>query len=133
MLIFTQHRIYRSDLESNRNILYIFGDNLERLGCGGQAGEMRDEPNAIGIATKRGIGHVYNNEDYFLDAQDDVIPILTKEFDKLHEAMRSGKYDALCIPSDGIGTGLSRMPEFAPKALEWIEEQFRNLYVLFKD
>ncbi len=32
---------------------WVFGDNLERRGLGGQAKEMRGEPNAIGIVTKR--------------------------------------------------------------------------------
>ena len=31
---------------------YVFGDNMERRGLGGQAGVMRGEPNAIGVPTK---------------------------------------------------------------------------------
>jgi redox-sensitive bicupin YhaK (pirin superfamily) len=30
--------------------LFVFGDNLRRTGFGGQAAEMRGEPNAVGIA-----------------------------------------------------------------------------------
>ena len=51
-----QHRIYRSDLVENRECFYVFGDNLRREGLGGQAGEMRGEPNAIGVATKHAPG-----------------------------------------------------------------------------
>jgi hypothetical protein len=35
--------------------LWVFGDNLQRVGTGGQA-IIRPEPNAIGIATKRSPG-----------------------------------------------------------------------------
>jgi hypothetical protein len=31
---------------------YVFGDNGRRIGFGGQAKEMRGEPNAIGVATE---------------------------------------------------------------------------------
>jgi hypothetical protein len=31
---------------------YVFGDNGRRIGFGGQAKEMRGQPNAIGVATK---------------------------------------------------------------------------------
>lgn len=41
--------IKRQDLKSNPNTQYLFGDNLKRSGFGGQAKEMRGEPNAIGI------------------------------------------------------------------------------------
>lgn len=129
MLVFRQKMIYREDLKSNPTILYIFGDNLERQGFGGQAREMRGEPNAFGIATKRSISHNYP-DDYFFDHQDDVIPILTKEFVKLGKHLMNidiYNYDAVIIPMDGIGTGLSRMPELAPKALKFIDKQFKLL------
>lgn len=43
----------RSDLQENPHKLFVFGDNLLQVGLGGQAKEMRGEPNAIGIPTKR--------------------------------------------------------------------------------
>lgn len=127
MIVFKQNRIYREDLKANPDILYIFGDNLDREGLGGQAGEMRGEPNAFGIATKRGIGHGFP-DDYFIDGEDDVIPLLTIEFKELNEYIRKNEYKAICIPLDGIGTGLSRMPEYAPKALSFIDKQFADVY-----
>lgn len=129
MLVIKQHRIYRKDLKANPEVLYIFGDNLDRQGLGGQAGEMRGEPNAFGIATKRSPGSNYPN-DYFLDEQSDVIPLLEKEFldllIHLGEA-NSPDYKAIVVPSDGIGTGLSQMPEYAPKALGFINLQLTKL------
>lgn len=45
--------ITREMVRANRDKLFLFGDNLERRGYGGQAAAMRGEPNAIGIPTKK--------------------------------------------------------------------------------
>lgn len=128
MLIIKQHRIYRQDLKNNPNLLYIFGDNLDREGLGGQAGEMRGEPNAFGIATKRSISHS-SAEDYFFDDQPDAVDIIDEEFDRLHKYLleTDGDYYAIVLPSDGLGTGLSRLPETAPKLLEYINGKLEEL------
>ena len=143
MLVLRQHRIYRSDLRANPRVLYIFGDNLDREGMGGQAKEMRGEPNAFGIATKRKISHGYP-EDYFHDGEPDTIEVLKGEFWALQKKVRNDyfviqndrkvtthdsdyNYDAIVIPSDGIGTGLSKMPQYAPQALEFINERLKEL------
>lgn len=138
MLLIRQKMIYRSDLQANPNVLYVFGDNLDRVGMGGQAGEMRGEPNAFGIATKRAISHGYP-QDYFFDTQEDSFKILKSEFERLHKelsnvyATRLGmpskfkRWKAIVVPSDGLGTGLSRLPETAPKLLAYIDEQIELL------
>ena len=56
MPVMYQNWIERSDLQRNARSdrYYLFGDNLRRVGMGGQAKSMRGEPNAIGIATKNG-------------------------------------------------------------------------------
>ena len=40
--------ITRDDLRANRDLIYVFGDNVERAGRRGLAREMRGEPNAHG-------------------------------------------------------------------------------------
>lgn len=134
MMVIRQHRIYRQDIEANRDCLYIFGDNLDRQGFGGQAREMRGQENSFGIATKRSITHHYPN-DYFFDHEDDVIPILAHEFARLlahivKKKINGNPYKAIIIPLDGIGTGLSKLPENAPKALVFINEQLNKLGTL---
>ena len=52
-MVIYQHRIFRKDLKNNPTVLYLFGDNRLRKGLGGQAREMRGEPNALGIRTKK--------------------------------------------------------------------------------
>ena len=126
MRLIKQKMIYREDLKANPEILYIFGDNLDRDGYGGQAFHMRGEHNAFGIATKRSISHNYPL-DYFFDEHSDVIPILKQEFQRLWDHIAQEGYDTVIVPLDGIGTGLSKMPEYAPKALEFINEQIEHL------
>lgn len=126
MLVIRQKMIFRSDIVANPDILYIFGDNLQRQGYGGQAKEMRGEPNAFGIATKRSITHNYP-DDYFFDNQEDVLTILEHEFLRLLTHLGENNYKAIIIPTDGIGTGLSKMPEYAPEALKFINTQLTQL------
>ena len=88
MLVIRQKFIQRIDIQCNRHCLYLFGDNLDRQGMGGQAKEMRGEPNSFGIATKRSISHNYP-DDYFFDAQGDVNYIIDEEFDRLYACLFS--------------------------------------------
>lgn len=119
MIVLRQHRIYRIDIKANPRALYIFGDNLDRKGMGGQAAEMRGEPNSFGIATKRSISHSYP-DDYFFDSQKDAFEIIDEEFSRLFKEIREKEYKAVVLPADGIGTGLSKLPELAPNLLKHI-------------
>ena len=129
MIVIRQYRIYRKDLQANPDILYLFGDNLTRKGTGGQAFEMRGEPNAFGIATKRSISHNYP-DDYMFDGQEDVIDIIDKEFQALFQVLEISQYKAIILPLDGIGTGLARLPKYAPKLLVSIETKLKELETL---
>lgn len=126
MIIIKQHRIYRQDLQANPEVLYIFGDNLQRRGYGGQAKEMRGEPNSIGIATKRRME--YGTPDcYFHDSEKGAMGILVEEFMETCRRIHNAKPKAVIIPLDGIGTGLARLPEFAPVLLEYINVSLKQL------
>ena len=45
--------ITREYVRANPDKIFLFGDNLEQRGLGGQAAAMRGEPNAVGIPTKK--------------------------------------------------------------------------------
>lgn len=64
-LILVQH-YFRAEIQADHASYYVFGDNFARKGYGGQAGEARNEPNAIGIPTKRNPG--WAEKDYLTDA-----------------------------------------------------------------
>lgn len=139
MLVIKQRWIFRQDLVNNRNVLYLFGDNTQRTGLGGQAAEMRDEPNAFGIATKFFPYNTINS--FFYDDDPKCKEIIDDDFRKLENllypkdqfnypilgAEHPYAYDAIVIPMDGIGTGLSNMQATAPKLLEYINQRLEAL------
>lgn len=113
-----QKFISREDLIANRDAVYVFGDNMTRTGLGGQAREMRYEPNAIGVPTKWRPSMTddafFNDEDY-----DKVVNVLEKDFDAIKVALARGKN--VVFPADGLGTGLSQLQTRSPKIFEYIE------------
>ncbi|QGH74913.1 hypothetical protein MAL1_00167 [Bacteriophage DSS3_MAL1] len=124
MPVIYQKFIFRSDLQSNPNVKYLFGDNCVRKGYGGQAKEMRDEPNAIGVATKRTPsnrpGEFFTDDEY-----EDNIRTIMMDLVPAVDHLRTG--GILVIPADGLGTGLSELPARAPKTNAYLVEQLKAL------
>jgi len=117
-MIVRQSRIYRADLRANPGVLYVFGDNVTRRGLGGQAAEMRDEPNAVGVATKWSPGN--HTLDYFDDFQfEKIANIIDADLERVRVHLDAGY--VVVVPLDGIGTGLSELPERAPRVYEYIQ------------
>ena len=118
-------RIYRADLRANPTIAFVFGDNMQGIGMGGQAGEMRGEPNAIGLSTK--YRPTMDHQAFFSD--DDMHSAarvaIDAAFDAIIAWLESGR--DVVIPADGLGTGLSELPQRAPKVLSYIEERISAL------
>lgn len=56
-------------LELNRDTIFVFGDNTQRVGRGGQA-VIRGEPNALGIVTKR-VGDMARTSFFEEDSEND--------------------------------------------------------------
>lgn len=124
MLVIRQKMIYREDVRNNHNILYVFGDNLTRNGYGGQAKEMRGETNSFGVVTKRKAEHG-SPDCYFWDGEEDALKAVVQDLEWLRRMCK--QYDAVVIPLDGIGTGLAKLNETAPKLLNYIEEELLKL------
>jgi|GEM_PF-3040469 len=53
-LVRRQTWITRADLKANRDLIYVYGDNIKREGRRGLAREMRGEPNAHAISISLG-------------------------------------------------------------------------------
>lgn len=103
-------------------VLYVFGDNVKREGRGGQAAEMRDEPNAVGVATKYAPWQCFGETPAEIAAQKRIID---RDFRPLFEHVRRG--GIVVWPTDGIGTGLARLPELAPTTYDYIEAKLAAL------
>lgn len=115
--------ITRAMVQSKPEARFVFGDNLERFGLGGQAASMRGEPNAIGVATKRRPGA--SARDYFTDADDDARAAIDADIDLIASAMAEGR--TVFVPFDGLGTGLSELPTRAPDLHRHIVARFRDM------
>jgi hypothetical protein len=116
--------ITREEMRLEPETLFVFGDNLERKGYEGQAAQMRGEPNAVGIPTKRLPSK--KPEAYFSDADfDEVLEhLLFADFTLVDHLNKGG---TVVWPEDGIGTGFAKLQKKAPKIWKKIE-MMRHLY-----
>jgi hypothetical protein len=105
-------KLYTKELlRAHPDWLFVFGDNYERKGLGGQAKVCRGEPNTIGWATKKAPNNLpasYLTDedmvDWLVNCSEDVAVISA--------ALRQLR--VVVFPEDGIGTGLAKLPEKAP-------------------
>lgn len=124
MTVIFQAWIKRQDLKNNRNVKYLFGDNLQRKGLGGQAKEMRGEINAIGIATKKTPST--DNAAYFNDKElNENMRQIDLDLMPAFEHVRNG--GIIICPADGLGTGLSKLPDKAPNTNNYIRQKIIEL------
>jgi hypothetical protein len=120
----TDKIILRSELKANPTTLYLFGDNDIRKGLGGQAKEMRDEPNSIGISTKKLPAR--GEEAYKSDKElQENKRIITEDINKAIAEWNTGKYSKLVIPQ--MGVGLAELPTRAPETYKFLQEEIKRL------
>lgn len=113
--------ITRADLRANRDKIYLFGDNAMRYGLGGQAREMRGERNALGVATKWAPG--IDDSDYFDEGDKRAEEILLHDLRQVANHYNQGT--TIIVPANGLGTGLSQLPERAPSLARLIDDFFK--------
>ena len=125
MLIW-QKLIYREDLRANPSIKYLFGDNEKRVGMGGQAGQMRGEPNSVGIRTKASPGIESNA--YWTDKNlTRNIALLDEDFNPVRFWLMDDARRMIVVPRDGLGTGLAMLEENAPNTLRYLNQWIEHL------
>lgn len=111
-------RYTRSLIKANPRVLFAFGDNLARVGFGGQAAEARGCLNAIGIPTKISPLQPIFDDEVDIDLDRFKIPVI-QAFVILRQHLRKG--ETIVWPKDGVGTGLARLHITAPRFLAAIE------------
>jgi len=114
----------KEQIQANPNVWFVFGDNEDRKGTGGQAKPCRGEPNTIGIRTKR---HPNTAPDaYWTDETfEDNIKMIIEDFRVVCEKL--AKDETVIFPADGFGTGLANLKTNAPKTLYYIESWITTL------
>jgi hypothetical protein len=120
--------ITRDQLRALPDTLFVFGDNMRERGLGGQAREMRGEPNAVGIPTKWAPSNAAIG--FFCDSD---LPackgLIDQRFTKLRGHLSKG--GEVVWPEAGIGTGLADLKSRAPRIWEYIEIQRAELFALY--
>jgi len=116
--------ITRQMLRDEPSTLWVFSDNLIGRGFIGQAYEMRGEPNAVGIPTKR--LPAMDPVAYFDDA--DMGVFLATAAEPLHRLLihlRAG--GSVVWPTAGVGTGWADLELRAPQIWASLERARERL------
>ena len=111
--------ITREYVRANRNKLFLFGDNLEHRGLGGQAAAMRGEPNAIGVPTKKSPSYkddAFFSDDEFEQNRTAIDAAFVEVTNAITDSIR-----VIVIPSDGLGTGRAQLNRRAPRTFAYLE------------
>ena len=110
-------------VRENTNIYFVFGDNLIKQGKGGQA-IIRDFKNTIGVPTKK---YPSNHKKSFMTDEEleQNKKVINTAFAKIKTKLREGYYIAL--PVNGLGTGLAKLSEKAPKTNEHLLKKLEKL------
>ena len=117
--------ITREYVRANRNKLFLFGDNLERRGFGGQAAAMRREPNAIGIPTKKSPS--YRDDAFFSDDEfEQNKASIDAAFAEIMRAI-TDSIRVIVIPSDGLGTGRAQLERRAPRTFAHLQKRLTEI------
>ena len=105
-----------ADVQANPDKIYVFGDNTKRVGTGGQA-QIRNNPNAMGIATK--IAPSMDNAAFMSDK--DLANNKTIIDSDIAKIKATGK--VVVLPKDGFGTGLAKLKEKAPQTYAYLKQR----------
>jgi hypothetical protein len=128
--------ITRSDLKKSRKWdpdtekfgpytkIFVFGDNDRRSGFGGQAKEMRGEPNAIGVRVKKAPSmdpsSFYTDDDFGANA--------AKIAEDLNLLAKIAHNKTIVFPEDGIGTGMAMLNRTAPQTFLYLTTNLRDMF-----
>ncbi|MBX3295823.1 MAG: hypothetical protein KF762_08930 [Acidobacteria bacterium] len=117
--------ITRQYVRENRDKLFLFGDNLERRGFGGQAAAMRGEPNAVGIPTKKSPS--YRDDAFFSDEEfEQNKASIDAAFAEIMNAV-TDSIRVIVIPSDGLGTGRAQLERRAPRTFAYHQKRMTEI------
>ena len=105
-----------ADVQANPDKIYIFGDNTEGWGKGGQA-IIRDESNAFGISTKDSPNQFMSDDNFEANKA------------RIDADIAAIKADGrpIVFPEDGIGTGRADLENKAPQTWAYLQERLEEL------
>ena len=110
-------------VKENPHVYFVFGDNLVEKGHGGQA-VIRDLKNTIGVPTKK---YPSNRSSSFMTDEElnSNKKAINEAFTKIVRKIKDGYY--IAFPEDGLGTGLAKLEEKAPKTNQYLLKKIEKL------
>jgi hypothetical protein len=107
------------DVRKMNDYLFIYGDNDIKKGKLGQA-IIRDEPNTIGIPTKK-LPSNNKNAFYYDDEYDTNIKKIDVAIENIIIKLNNNKnYKGIVLPEKGLGIGLAKLNIYAPLTLKYL-------------
>jgi hypothetical protein len=106
---------------------FVFGDNLRRFGKGGQA-IIRDEENAVGVATKR--KPAMTEASFFAEGNEDDLDAVLDDIGRVWSMLKAGKVVVIPVTGDGLvslGRERAELPERAPSIYAAIETHIKEM------
>jgi len=104
--------------------IFVFGDNDQRSGFGGQAKEMRGEPNTIGVRVKKAPsmdnGSFYTDEEYESNVRK-----IAEDLEHLYK-VAYGK--TIVFPTNGVGTGMAMLNRTAPRTFAYLTLALKQMF-----
>ena len=109
-------------IKENPDIYFVFGDNIERVGTGGQAKFCRNKKNCIGIVTKA--KPTYDSDAFLSDDQLTYnCALISRDFWKVIFLLKKGH--TIVFPADGIGTGRADLANKAPLTNMYVQTMWK--------
>lgn len=109
------------------DLLFVFGDNLKRVGMGGQA-VIRNEENVVGVATKR-LPSMAENA-FFEDRSTRDLEAVIDDLGVVWEALKKGYTVVIPVAADGrpsLGLERAELPKRAPSIYETIGMHIKEM------
>ena len=114
-LLSSQIRLTPQIVERHQDKTFIFGDNLERVGTGGQA-IVRGLTNTYGIRTKKSPRN--DKASYFYDS--DFIWFTTVVLEDFVKIQKLNQTSSIVFCETGYGNGLAKLPTQAPRCYKYL-------------
>lgn len=113
--------------QQHPDMTFVFGDNAQRFGMGGQA-VIRNQPNALGVATKR--KPAMTEASFFKEGSESDMDIVLADLKQVWDALKDGNTVVIPITADqevSLGRERAELPTRAPSIYSAIQMHVREM------
>lgn len=115
------------DSKKYSKYIFLFGDNNQRSGMGGQA-IIRGASNSLGIRTKNSPN--MSDDAFWTDNTfQQNKKFITEDFNLLYKKLEKENWDGVIISENGLGTGLAELDQRAPETFNFLQNKLEELKI----